>query len=210
MILGFDHLTLSVENIDLEKKKLEKEDFTCVFFAKNIINHPEKKNLLKHYQVNHDIALFKKNNSNLAIEMTAHGNVSNSSIGSYKYQNSYIQLNTNNLILEKEFWLNALGFQAKESNLIELVSFVPSWSCKIRFNQVDKTLIYCLDSAGYTCIALLTNNLKEDRMKVAQFGAKDITNSFEISVNNQNLDIVMFRTPTGAICELIQIQRGKQ
>lgn len=214
MILGFDHLALSVTNIQLAKRDLETKSFNCIFLAQNVINNPEKQLLLNHYQSSHDIALFRKNTSNtfnLAIEITAHGNICKSSKGvyTYNYHSHYIQLNTYDLEQEKFFWLNALGFQEKELNLIEFLSFVPHWSCQIKLNQIAQTLPYTLDSAGYTCLALLTNNLKEDRIKVAQFGAKDITNSFEISVNNQNLDIVMFRTPTGAICELIQIKRGK-
>jgi hypothetical protein len=213
MILGFDHLALSVIDIQLAKKDLETKNFNCIFFEKNVMNHPEKQLLLNHYQASHDIALFRKSSSsvsNCAIEITAHGHISNLSKGVYSYHNNYIQLETDNLEKEKLFWLNAFGFQEKESNFIEFPGFIPHWSCKIKLNQVAQTSPYTLDSTGYTCVALLTNNLKEDRIKVGQFGAKDITNSFEISVNNQNLDIVMFRTPTGAICELIQIKRGKQ
>jgi hypothetical protein len=208
MILGFDHLALSVKYLELEKKNLETKGFNCVFLEKNVINHYEKKILLNHYQTNHDIALFRSSSSNLAIEITAHGNVSNSSKGVYDYHNNYIQLDTNNLELEKLFWLTVLGFQEKESDWIEFISFIPHWSCKIKLNQADQNVPYNLDSKGYTCLALLTNNLKEELIKINKFGARNITNSFEIHVNNKNLEIVMFRTPTGAICELIQIKQG--
>ena len=209
MIIGFDHLALSVTDIQLAKKNLETKGFNCVFLAQNVINHPEKQLLLNHYQPSHDIALFTKNVSDLAIEITSHGNISNLSRTAYSYHNNYIQLDTNDLEQEKLFWLNALGFQEKEFNFIEFLSFIPHWSCQIKLNQIAPQILPCtLDGAGYTCMALLTNNLKEDMVKVSQFGAKDITKSFEVSVNNQNLGIVMFRTPTGAICELIQIKRG--
>jgi hypothetical protein len=208
MILGFDHLALSVSDIELAKKNLEMTGFNCGFLEKNVTNHPEKKILLHDYSNSHNIAFFRREPPNLSLEIIAYDKIYNSSKGVYNYHDSYIQLDTNDIQTEKSFWLNALGFTETESDCLEFVSFIHHWSCKIKLNYIPHLQPYKLDSYGYTCLALLTNNLKKNREKLAICGARDITNEFEITVNNNKLNIVMFRTPTGAICELIKVKRG--
>ena len=69
---------------------------------------------------------------------------------------------------------------------------------------------YRLDSDGYTCCAFLTNNLEEDLAQAKLMGAQDSLRPFQLELNKQYLDVVMFRTPGGAICELIQINKEKK
>jgi hypothetical protein len=207
MILGMAHLAHSVTDIDRGRKQLESRGFECVFLEKNVINNSAKKYLLKNYESTHDICLLRNSRLNLAIEIINHGHLCESRMGSYQLKDDSIELLTPNLGREKTFWLEVLGFKEKGENLLTFSSIIPSWSCTIKLVEKPQIKLATLESIGYPCMAFFTNNLDQD-IKTAQLGgAYELTDFFDFSINNRNLKIVMFRTPGGAICELIQPKR---
>jgi hypothetical protein len=63
-----------------------------------------------------------------------------------------------------------------------------------------------LDSAGFNCLALLTTNLKSDRLRLLSTSAANSTGEFELKMNNKNLMVEVFRGPDGEFIELLQIK----
>ncbi|MBP0005260.1 MAG: hypothetical protein J7642_16370 [Cyanobacteria bacterium SBC] len=207
MILGMAHLALSVSSIEEGKKRLENRGFNCIFLERSAINHPAKKHLLEHHQPSHEIALFHNSNINLSIEIINHGHVCYTKRGSYQLKNDCIELCTSDFEKEKNFWIEGLGFREESENLLNFSSIVPRWSCKIKLIENPKIQPTTLDSQGYPCLAFFTNSLARDLDLAKQVGAYDLTEIFELCVNNKTLNIALFRTPGSAICELIQPQR---
>ncbi|MGC9384575.1 MAG: hypothetical protein ACP5D6_08260 [Kosmotogaceae bacterium] len=206
MILGMSHIALSVADIDQKKKQLEKRGFNNIFVEKNIINHPTKKHLLKTYQSTHEIALFYHPELNQSVEIINHGYVDYDRKGNFNLKNDHIELSICEESFDKEqnFWLEVLSFKKTSKNRLVFSSAVPSWSCTIELIEKPKIQPAMLDSQGYPCLALLTNSLERDLSIASQLGAYDLTEIFELDINNRALKISMFRTPGSAICELIQ------
>ncbi|HSH01836.1 MAG TPA: hypothetical protein VLL52_04895 [Anaerolineae bacterium] len=209
MILGVDHLALTVTDMTVGQQSLEKEGFVCQFAENNQPNAIEKKRFLGHYQPYHDLALFRPKEGGVAVEITNHGPVVASGRGPYQYYQDHIVLHTPDPQVEQAFWQEALRFRKSgEPNLLKLISPVPDWSCRLKL-VLDDTIEPCtLDSAGYPCLALLSNKLDQDSQKIAKAGASAFTEPFSLVVNGKRLEIVLFRTPTGALGELIQV-KGK-
>ena len=210
MILGMAHLAYSVTDIEQGKKQLESRGFDCVFLEINVGNHLVKKHLLKNYQSTHDICLLRNSSLHLSIEIINHGFVCESSLGSYQLKDNSIELVTSNLDKEKNFWLQVLGFKEKGENILTFSSTIPSWSCTVKLIENPQIGLATLDSKGYPCIALFTNNLERDIADAQVAGGYEFTDFFEFYINNRNLNIAMFRTPGGAICELIQPRKQKK
>jgi len=207
MILGVDHLALSVSHTEQARKNLEARGFACDFIATGIPNPVVKKSLLANYQLTHDIGVFRPTKGGLAIEITNHGSVADNSTP-YFYHDDYIELQTKEVIAERLFWKSVFRFKEDADGFLILRSPVPQWSCKIKctenFNAISNST---LDGTGYACLAFLTNNIEQDSEIALISGALDLMNPFTLTVNGRGLEVVMFRTPGGAICELIQIRK---
>ena len=205
MILGVDHLALTATDTDQAKKMLEAKGLKCVFIERNAPNDPSKKILLEHYQPTHDLAVFQSTSGGVSIEITNHGTQLADNIAPYHYKDDYIELHTTDIQAETIFWQKALYFNKVEKKILKFTSPVPNWSCTLKLKEVSILKTCTLDGKGYPCLALLTNNLIQDTKNIVDSGAKDVAKPFKSFINNKPLDIIMFRTPTGAICELIQI-----
>lgn len=204
MILGIDHLSLSVDNTEQARLQYENAGFKCTFVEYNIPSHPSKMKLLDQYQATHDIGVFKPADQGIAIEITNHGTFADNDAPFYYHKNE-IEYLTTDIQAEKAFFTNVFRFQEANENRLEFISPVPSWRGKLYFKENKKIKPATLDGRGHTCLAFLTNNLSQD-VKIAETnGAWDIIDPFRLLVNGRYIDIVMFRTPNGAICELIQI-----
>jgi len=208
MIIGVDHIALNVSDAEMDamRKHLVHEGFRCVFWEDNVPNHPEKKIFLSHYQPTHSLGLFSSNQGGVSLEITNHGSIAEPE-AAFHYHEVCIELLTPNLELERSFWKNAFAFQDFDSDSLMYTSFVPNWSCRLKLIEKKNMGSYTLDSDGYTCCALLTNNLEGDLAQAQLMGAQGSMRPFKLELNKQHLDVVMFRTPGGAICELIQINR---
>ncbi len=205
MILGIDHLALSVENTDAVANQLEADGFTCAFMEYGVVNSAEKKMLLDHYQPTHDIGVYKPKKGGVSLEITNHGKIADND-APYLCHGDTIELFTSDIQAEKNFFKKVFRFKELDGHTLKYTSPVPSWSATVKITEKLNIKKNMLDSKGHACLAFLTNNLEQDIQAAVTAGAKDITNSFKLFLNGRNLEVAMFRTPTGAICELIQIK----
>ncbi len=208
MIIGVDHIALNVSDCEMQEMRahLIDDGFNCVFWEPDIPNHPDKKILLSYYQPTHSIGLFSSNDGAVAIEITNHGGGVKEKTA-FHYCKNYIELWTPNLALESRFWQEAFSFQAVDANNLVYTSIVSNWSCCLKLVEKKEIKTYSLDAKGYTCCALLTNNIDRDLIQAKLMGAEDIVGPFSLKLNKKQLRVVMFRSPGGAICELIQINK---
>jgi hypothetical protein len=204
MIIGVDHLALNVLDIEQAKNDLMSKGFKCKFMESRILNPKEKKSLLFEHKPTHDFALFQSANQGVSIEVTCHGSMTKH-VAPYHYHDDYIKLKTSNLSEEKMFWQQGLMFKETEQDFLTLNTMIKAWSCKLKLLEVDTHSDSTLDAMGYTCLAFLTNDLERAIEHVRFCGARDLTPPFNLTVNGQHLKASMFRTPGGAICELIQV-----
>lgn len=204
MILGIDHLALTVSNLAVANNDLIARGFSCVFIEQDIINHPMKKSLLSNFHATHDIGFYRSNKKGISIEIVNHHAIADNATN-YEYCDDYIELKTNDIEKEKIFWKVVFRFQEAEQNFLRFKSPLPHWSCTIKISEAKHQSQSTLDAQGYTCLAFLSNNLEEDIQVAKTNGATDVLAPFRLTVNKQALDVSMFRTPGGAICELIKI-----
>lgn len=127
-----------------------------------------------------------------------------------------IALQVRNLGDSYQFWTEGLGCRpisqgnTNDQNwaVVSIVSPVPAWSLKIVL--VESRLPAkkpFLDDSGFSCLALITNNLKQDAAKMLQMGGHSSTSEFIASVNAKILKIELVRGPDQELIELIEIQR---
>ena len=120
-----------------------------------------------------------------------------------------------NMARALNFWTGGLGARVAEQGRdslwnqwvkLKIVSPVAVWSAEVVLARFDVEKPF-LDSPGFTCLAFLTNNLEQEVNRLADIGAREITEPFFLSVNNKPLKIVLLRGPSDELIELIQITR---
>lgn len=205
MIIGVDHVSLSVTDISKAISYLEPKGFICKFMEMDVLNNPAKKPLLSRYKARHDFALFVPRTPGPSIEAINHGCIS-SCVGAFDYMDDYIVIKTNDIQQEQFFWEQVFSFKDIGGGFFILKGLTKNLSCKVMFVEEDNVSSATLDSEGYACMAFLTNNLLTDVNQLLNNGAMAMTSPFTICSNGYMLDVVMFRTPGGAICELIQLK----
>lgn len=203
MILGVDHLAWNVTDTDEAVANLELRGFECVFLERDVPNHPSKKALVNTYYPVHDLGLFRPKHGGIPIELINQGSTLNRKKGPYSYKDDLIVLRVSNADEECRFLKEAFRFRGDEDNLT-LSSPVPYWSCRIQVIEDKTCRTYPLDTRGYACLALITNDLVGDLQTAVVAGATDCTDIFEMNLNKRQLSVVLFRSPKGVIYELIQ------
>ncbi|MGH9930352.1 MAG: VOC family protein [Pyrinomonadaceae bacterium] len=207
MILGFDHLAWSVSDTDAAARELAGRGYRSTFDERGAANNAAKHGLLDVYRPTHDLALYRADDGRPAIEVTNHGAVSSHTTGPYRIVGTEIALDTLDVQVEETFWCHMLAFRRVEAGHITLKRPVVEWSCTIRLHAVNAPKRATLDSAGHCCLALLTNTLDRDLERATEAGATDATAIFAQPVNGRALRIALFRTPGGAIFELIEVEK---
>ncbi|WP_456324639.1 VOC family protein [Desulfonauticus submarinus] len=116
----------------------------------------------------------------------------------------------------KEFWTKALGFSLVGTGNLEdgmnwahitFRSFVRSWSLDIILLQNESSFTSYLDDPGFPCLALITNHIMRDREEALRFGAYNVSDSFELRIGENLLNIVLLRGPSNELVELIQLKQ---
>ena len=209
MILGVDHLALTTNDLDSTHRSLVSQGFECVFMERDVKNHSAKRLMLHDFQPVHDLALYRAE-SGVAIEVTRHGATCGPVQAPFDYERDVVTLHTEDVSCEQGFLKAALQFREKEAGLC-LESPVPRWTCRLHLAQRAGGRAYTLDSPGYPCMAFLTNKLQDDLHASLDKGGTDAVGPFEVVVGGKELMVAMFRSPTGIIYELIEIQKqGKR
>lgn len=119
-----------------------------------------------------------------------------------------LALDTPDVSSEAGFWTQYLGFREISNGddwaLIETNTPVAAWSGRLLLKHSETVSAGPMDGAGFTCVALVSNNIDADLETVFANGGTDYKCRFEVSVNGRPLIVALFRTPNGAIVELIQ------
>jgi hypothetical protein len=118
----------------------------------------------------------------------------------------------------RKFWVDGLGFRVIEAGSIgekycwlhiAIHAPVPAWSLEIVLAQGETTTEPCyLDSAGFSCLALLSSSVIVDRDRAVEMGGLEPTEKFVLKVGGKCLDIVLLRGPDKEIIEMIGLSKG--
>lgn len=127
-----------------------------------------------------------------------------------------VLLKSGNLEKSSNFWRN-LGFSEKMVSeptedhnwkMLEFKSHVPAWSLNLLLvyscNQNNDG--YKLDVPGFTCMALLTNNISKEIQRLRDDGI-EVSDAFTLEVGGNPLKICLATGPDGECVELIQLNR---
>jgi len=204
VIVGFDHLALTSTDLGASRQALLEEGYGCLFLEPSLPNPAGKAGLLGQFRPEHGIGYFRPAAGGIAIETVQHGPTASGPHGPYAIEDNLVVLRTVAVADELAFWQQALRFRPGSDGLLSLTSPVPGWSVRLKLVEDAGVADCLLDSPGFTCAAFYSNNLAEDTAKARNAGARDVTCPFVLQVNGKTLHITMFRTPGGALCELIQ------
>jgi len=209
MILGVDHLAMSVTDTDAASAEMQASGFQCEFVQRNVRNDVAKNELLTARSEAHDLGVFRPDSGGVAIEITNHRNAFGNRRGPFEYGLDAIRLRSKNVESESDF-LKAIGFADEGNGRLKLPSPVANWRCEIQLIDDPETRACFLDDEGYTCLAFLTSNMTAAIDRVAQRGARQITDPFEIDVHRRRLNVSLFRSAEGTIYELIEVKTKRR
>ncbi len=210
MILGFDHLSYSSTDLDRSAEKLRKLGYTEQFSETGLENYPVKKPLLEEFQPLHGLRYFKHSNG-FALEATYYRDTPATSSGLFQIDlenPEIISLHTRRPDKEYRFWTKGFGFKEQDEGKLAFTTPVPQWNCTLQLVKDDRAgETSYLDSSGYPCMAFLCTRLEEELKNLQEAGAHTVVDPHQIEVNSKLLTLTMFRSPSGAVCELIQIDK---
>lgn len=206
MIVGFAHLNLSVNDIVSWYDEREIPEGDIRFVALDIDNNSEKSSFLNKYEKKHSISIYRDRKTELNIELVDHGVIHPRSEGNYSLcgEPKKIIVRTSSISEEQPFWASIMGFKETSENQVGLISPIPNWEVNIEFVVKESGCKTYLDSVGHTCMAFYCRNIARFKDKLDALNIAT-TSIFSQVVNGQELKIVMFRTPTGALIELIEV-----
>ena len=83
---------------------------------------------------------------------------------------------------------------------------VKNWSLIVILAEtINDDSLPMLDDAGFPCLALLTTNLERDREKLKEAGTNNSSGQFQLTVNQKQLKVEIFRGTNGELIELVEI-----
>lgn len=205
MILGLDHIALSVGNLGEALASLDGER---LFELRGIPNPPEKGPILAHHQASHDLALVRPS-TGPRLELTCHGPGPAGPAGPYSIAvGGLVRLACPDPVGERDFWIRGLSFApGATSSSARLARPVAAWSCDFDFAVGPDASRSTLDAPGHACAAFLVSSLEKDLAQAVAAGAHRETPAFRMVVNGNDLTIAFFRSPCGALVEFVQMER---
>lgn len=118
-----------------------------------------------------------------------------------------------NLNSAKRFWTNGLGFKETQragTDSLARLSFnspVPAWSLDLLLVEAPdlSNEISFIDDDGVTCLSFLVRDLGRSLQELAESGAKDLGEPFQVEVGGKVLTIAFARGPWNELVELLEI-----
>lgn len=209
MILGFAHLTVHTLDVDTTLADLAAGGWRPDESYRDIPSAPEKWPLLAKPANRHDLVLLR---GPMALEVVAHdtGAVDCPSRLVLDYAEPDIQLFTHEVGPEKSFLVEGLGFTEMESNRLTLKSRFPQWNVSLSLSpSASPAVDPPLDLEGPSCLAFYSTNPQSDARRLQSHGGRGCTAPFEIGLGGRRMSVLMLRSPSGVILELIKINKGK-
>ncbi len=125
-----------------------------------------------------------------------------------------ILLRVSDISASERFWIDGMGCKCSSRGLstagrrwthLAFRAFVPSWSVSLILSETGTPPgLPCLDDAGFTCLALLSNRLEDDLRVATENGGMLPGKIFYTEISGKQLRIAMLRGPDGEPVELIQ------
>ena len=205
MIIGFSHFVENTLNPEESAMRFLSKGYSSDFLEVGVLNHPAKKVLLKEYSEHHDLHMLRHTDC-YDIEVINHYSSEN------KIQDRII-LHENNIVeitvpagklnSEYQFW-QALGL-SKNGNSISLKRPISAWQITLDFKESSDPLAeQMLDLNGITSIAFITKSI-ESCMRRINDSLSWKSETFKLKVNGKSLSIILVKSPTGLIIELIEV-----
>ena len=202
MIVKFDHIAYACSRNEL-KAVLEKlKGYSKVFLDQNLPNLDIKHSFMNHWCDTHDIYLLTCNHS-LPIEITAYKQVSEGN--KYELVDDTILVNTTSIEESMNFY-KAIGFKSYNESEMLIKPIIGDREIKLGFNKLANTINY-LDSAGYCCLAFVTNNAEKEKNKLEKENVCT-TEVRPLCVNSKQMNIFFAYNDFGDICEFISIEEA--
>jgi hypothetical protein len=218
MIIGTSHISFSTFNIKKDIEEYCNKGFSLTFLDEHVENHSEKKPYLNNYISTHSIAVLA-GKSGIDIELVEHQkekatdkkNINIDAVFGDGYVKQ-VEYSVQKLDESISFWQDFMGFAITQSennfSILKKESMFPKWNCIVKLSKTDKDFDEPkLDYGGATAIAFFTTNLAKTMEtffhKYDLFGTK----TFQLNVNDKDLDIALLSGPSKEIIELIQIKK---
>ncbi len=201
MILKFDHIAFTCKRKELDEVLASFSEYKQVFFEKGLLNLSVKKQLLSTWKEDHDIVLLNREIS-FPVEITAYDDTCEG--GKFEINNGAIIVLSDN-IFESEIFYQAIGFK-KHDDMMEIRTILDKRPIPLKLipesdNMLGQTY---LDSAGYCCLAFVTNNAEKERGRLIGKGVK-VTGIQPLRINGKNVNIFFAYNDHSDICEFISI-----
>jgi hypothetical protein len=206
MILGFAHLTRSVRQMDDAVAQAQEMGFALKSISRSVPSASAKWPLMSYRATMHDLALMQ---GRVALEIISHdtGSIESPASLSLDAGSGRIALRVRDVRTECRFLSQALPCTSS-SDGIDVRGAFPAWSaCFQVVEDEGAPLLPPLDVEGYSCLAFYSNSPEADARRLTALGAHDATGQFAVAVNGRNLNIVLLRSPGGAILELVKVNR---
>ncbi|MBV7298628.1 hypothetical protein [Enterovibrio paralichthyis] len=204
MIIGFSHLIVNSSDVEKDSAHIIEQGYHCSFSEVGLENNASKKQLLTEYSREHDIHLYRVADG-YDIELINHHSQCNVVQDRIFYKDKILNIvmPDGSVAEELQFW-EQLGFKTTESSAF-LKRPVPSWNVEMCFTEVpDKLVEQKLDISGVTSIAFIVKKIENFVLKLENI-APWVSELFKLTVDGNELSIVLFKTPSGIIVELIEV-----
>lgn len=207
MILGFAHLTLSVEDAHAAAAELAAAGWQVRATHHAVPSAEQKWSLLSRPATRHDLMLLS---GPTAVEVVAHDTgVQAVPTRLARADDGTIVIRVREPSVEGAFFVG-LSFQEDAPGRLRLASRFPSWSASIRLEPDPEAPIDPpLDVKGYSCIAFYSSDPVHDCAALQARGGRMATRPFDIELGDRSMQIVMLRSPEGTLCELIKVKVHK-
>ena len=223
MIIHIDHLALTTDGFNDDINILEKLGYKLRFLERNVKNLKIKKQFLRNFTNNHDIALFDSTNG-LSIELINYPvrgvkksifypKINDNAVAKLKdmqegFSFSEISFKSRNFSEALKFW-EKLGFQVYEQdkNIVKLKfrSLINRSDYFVCIENVKGLEGQCfLDDLGFNSIAFISTSITKDRDFLIKQNF-DATPIDTLELNGKKLNIFFVMGPSLELVEIIGI-----
>lgn len=203
MILKFDHIAFSCIKAELHETITQFWGYEPVFIEYDLPNLLIKEKLMLHKENTHDIALLR-HKEKLPVEITAYDNV-NDLVGKYDIKDSAIIAVTSS-IQKSTFFYEAIGFKCDPDNCYRIHPMLDDRKIEIQFKESTTGQNNYLDSAGFCCIAFITNKIDKEKVRLEKMSIYT-TDIMKFKVGGKLLSIFFAYNEYGDVVEFICPER---